>query len=469
MKKSRATNPTAKTIRRPLNGAVLPAECLRAGVGRADITPPQLGRPMLGYADPDRKSERIRDRLHATTVVFDSEAGPSVLISLDVLSVDQPTTAAIRQGVQEQTGIEGSRVMVHPIQTHSGPCTQNIWGWGDRDDEYVFGTLVPSAIATVVQARKSMVPVRIGIGCTRSDVGINRRATDADGNLTGALSGIGLHDPHLTVARIETARGLLANLVHYGAHPTVFGEWSRAVSRDWPGILIDRMEELTKAPTLFFGGATGDVAPRTNALRLTGDQSEAALWETGARAAWDAMDAWRSIKDIRVMPVRTIVRTIDLPYRPLPPLDEARQRVAEFAPQKDSYGTGMCEYKHWSAVLEAHARPLETAYHHPVVATAIGPLAMVPLPGEVFAETSLRLRHYSPFQHTLVASLTDNCLGYFFTRESLARGGYEPWVNRAFSAYSLADGIDDVLVRESLRVLAELHREITPAWPVEPG
>lgn len=440
------------------------ADYLRGGVGRTDITPP-LGCLMMGYPVPDRRAESIRDRLHATSIIFDSPNGPTVLISLDVLVVDVETTAAIRRGVQEQTGIDGSRVMVHPIQTHSGPCTQNIWGWGIRDDEYVFDTLVPGAIKATVQAWTTLSPVRMGVASVHSDAGINRRTLDADGKLTGHLSGLGCHDSHLTVVRVESPRGTLANLVHYGAHPTVFGQESRAISRDWPGILIDRMEQLTNAPTLFFGGATGDVAPRTNALFIVGDQTDAALWETGARAATDAMDAWRSIKDIRSMPVRTIIRNVDLPYRPLPAIDEARQRVAEFAPQKDSYGTGMCEYKHWSAVLEAHSRPVETAYHYSMEATAIGPVAIVPLPGEIFAETSLRLRHYSPFQHTLAASLTDNCLGYFPTRESLARGGYEPWVGKAFGAYLLADGVDDVLVKESLGVLNELHQETTPPWP----
>jgi hypothetical protein len=420
---------------------------------------------MMGYADPDRKSESIRDRLHATALCLEDDGRLAVLISVDVIVVDQETTAAIRKGVQEQTGIDGSLVTVHPIQTHSGPCMQNIWGWGDRDDEYVFGSMVPATVEAVVMAWKTRVPVRIGMGVTRSDAGINRRNPNADGNLDMSQYPIGLHDPNLTVIRFESAERTLANLVHYGAHPTVLGAESRALSRDWPGILIDRMEGLTKAPTLFFGGATGDVAPRTNSLGPVGDGVEAALWETGARAAMDAMEAWRSIKDIRDMAVRTVVGTMDLPYRPLPAVGEAQRHVVSNEPRKNSYGVGMCEYRHWSAVLQAHGRPLQTAYRYPIVVTAIGPLAIVPLPGELFAETSLRLRHHSPFQHTLAASLSHDNLGYFPTRESLARGGYEPWVAKAFGAYLLADGIDDVLVRESLRLLKELHGKMMPPWP----
>ena len=67
-----------------------------------------------------------------------------------------------------------------------------------------------------------------------------------------------------------------------------------------------------------------------------------------------------------------------------------------------------------------------------------------------------------PFQYTLVASLTGDCLGYFPTRESYVRGGYEPWVAKAFSARLLAEGVDDVIVKESVRLLLDLQRQMTP-------
>ncbi|MBZ0172351.1 MAG: hypothetical protein K8E66_08235, partial [Phycisphaerales bacterium] len=83
----------------------------------------------------------------------------------------------------------------------------------------------------------------------------------------------------------------------------------------------------------------------------------------------------------------------------------------------------------------------------------VGPVALVPLPGEPFAEIVLRLRHRSPVQHTLVASTTNGASGYFVTREARARGGYEVWVARAMGAYLPADNLDDVLVEENLRLL----------------
>ena len=65
----------------------------------------------------------------------------------------------------------------------------------------------------------------------------------------------------MTVIKITSPNGTLANIVHYGAHPTVLGSSSRLISHDWPGIMIDPVEKFTKAPTLFINGALGDVAP----------------------------------------------------------------------------------------------------------------------------------------------------------------------------------------------------------------
>jgi hypothetical protein len=68
------------------------------------------------------------------------------------------------------------------------------------------------------------------------------------------------------------------------------------------------------------------------------------------------------------------------------------------------------------------------------------------------------LRDGSPFPYTLCASTTNGSFGYFVTRESLHRGGYEVWVARAMGPYLLAETIDDVLVETNLRLLRELHQ-----------
>lgn len=428
---------------------------LRAGFARTDVTP-ALGTPLGGYPVEDRVAEHIRDPLYANALVLERDGLSVALLSLDWIIIEQAEVAAIRQAVAAQTGIPPENVTIFAIQTHSAPRTLSAFGWGDKVEAYIQATL-PKIVDAVVTAAQQLQPVTVGIGTTQSDVGVNRRQIRADHTVALGVNPWGPYDSVMTVLRFEGHQGSLATLVHYGAHPTVLNGKSRVVSRDWPGIMIDRMEELTGAPVLFINGAVGDVAPRTNFLGAVGD-SEMALLETGTRAATDALRAYRAIKEFRDLELAALTRPIRFPYRPLPDVATARQAVLAAEANKERWGQAMCDYRHWQAVVAAHAGEIATGTDFTQTITQLGPVAIVPFPGEPFAEIVLRLRFASPFAHTLCASTTNGSFGYFVTRESLHRGGYEVWVARAFGAYILVENIDDVLVEANLQLLQELQR-----------
>ena len=426
---------------------------LRAGVYRIDITP-ELGSRLKGYAVPERVGLTIRDRLNATTLVFEYDGLMAAIITLDVITLDDESVAGIRRLAHEKTGIAQENITICTSHTHSGPVTRTNWGWGDRDDAYM-AKMIPVAAQSVVGAAKELVPVRIGIGTTSSDVGVNRRQLLENHTIALGQNPWGPYDREMTVIRIEGPTGTLASLIHYGAHPTVLNDTTRAISRDWPGVMIDRVEHFTKAPALFVNGAAGDVAPRTNTLKAVGD-GEAALQEVGSRAGMDAMRAWRSIRELRLLDMATLTRTMTLPYRPLPALDVAKAELAKCEALKDKPGKGQGEYLHWSAVVgEAMGTP-QTHKVFGQTITRIGPVVLVPMPGDVFSEVTMRIKHHSPFQHTLCAGYTNGSNGYLVTRDSLARGGYEVWFAKVNSAYIFAENLDDVLFEENLRMLREI-------------
>ncbi|MCE7985960.1 MAG: hypothetical protein DYG89_32690 [Caldilinea sp. CFX5] len=433
---------------------------LLAGIGRTDITPP-LGTALAGYPVQDRYAETIRDPLQATALVLARGDVKAAIISLDWILIEQEEVAAIRRLVQAATGIPPANVTVAAIQSHSAPRTFSVFGWGDKDRAYVSAVL-PRIGEAVAQAHANLQPILVGIGTTNSEVGVNRRQIRQDHKVTLGVNPWGLYDPMMTVLRFAGAQGPLATLIHYGAHPTVFGSKSRAVSRDWPGIMVDRVEALTGAPALFINGAVGDVAPRTNFMGAVGD-NEIALLEVGTRAATDALRAYRAIKEFRDLPLAVLTQEILLPYRPLAALDEARRQLVAAEAGKEQWGQPMCDYRHWESVVKAHAGQPETGVTFAQSITQLGPVAFVPFPGEPFTEIVLRLRDYSPFAHTLCASTTNGSFGYFVTRESLHRGGYEVWVAKAYGAYILAETIDDALIDANLQLLRVLHEAGNPA------
>jgi hypothetical protein len=266
----------------------------------------------------------------------------------------------------------------------------------------------------------------------------------------------------MTVVPFKDKSGADAGIiVHYGAHGTAMGS-NRLVSRDWCGVMKDRIESQFPALTVFLNGAIGDVGPRTN--KRSGDGLSAgtgdgihAVREVGYRAATDAITALLSIKEWRTdIVLNTLTEDIYLPYAPLTSLADAEIELMKWEPKKDEWGTPMCEYMHNKAVIEAHKKPILREKIFAQTVTCLGPLAIIPMPGEMFSGISLRLRRLSPFQHTLCCSVTNGSLSYFPTREARHRGGYETRVGKAADAYLLADNIDDALVGENLRILRSL-------------
>lgn len=440
---------------------------LRAGVGRADITPP-LGTPLTGYPDPHckRLAESVRDPLNATAIVVQQGEQTAAIISLDMCVIDDIYVQRIREGVCASTQIPLANIIVSATHSHSTPRTHSTWGWGEPNETYATQIMIPGAIEAAKAAVAKLLPARLGIGTRQSEAGINRRELNEQHQAKLGQLPWGLTDSQMTVLRFDGEHGTIANIVHYGAHPTVLRGDSKLISRDWPGIMVDRLEQLTGATTLYINGAQGDVAPHTSTQLAVGD-GEVALWEAGARAALDAMGVWRRIKEQREVSLGILTQSYELPYRPLTPRDEAIKLRDAAEGDKDLPGTGMCNYRHNNAVVEAHDQPMQTGKAFLQTLIALGPAVFVPVPGEPFTEISLRLRHASPFEHTLVAAATNGSNGYFCSQEQLCRGGYEPWVGRAFGAYLLTDQIDDVLVSENLSMLKTLHQQMLPPWPSE--
>ncbi len=439
---------------------MLKHEKLNAGFGRADITP-QLGVRLGGYGVKERPAEEIFDRLHATAMVLGQAGRLTVVISLDWGCIAAGVIERIRREVHQRVGIPAPHVTVCATHTHSAPNTFAFQGWGGVDEAYVAAVL-PEICRSVEMAHANLRPVRVGFAVTESLVGVNRRGILENGEVRFMADPHAAFDPTMTVAHFKDESGADAGiLVHYGAHGTAMGS-NRLVSRDWCGVMQDRIESQFTAPVLFLNGAIGDVGPRTNfrhgACLAAGEGDGIdAVREVGYRAATDAMRALLAIREWRAgLQLDILNAPIFLPHAPLKPLAAAERDMAQWAERKDEWGEPMCEYMYNQAVVAAHAQPALAGRQFSQTITAIGPLVLAPMPGEIFSGISLRIRAGSPFQYTLCCSVANGSLAYLPTREARHRGGYEIWAGRAVGAHLLADNIDDVLVAENLKLLRQI-------------
>lgn len=427
-----------------------------AGIARRDITPP-LGTELFGYP-LKRIGNAVADGLNATALVLQNGNQSAAIVSLDICLIDEEDVAAIREEVSKATNIDGASITICATHTHSAPTTVGVWGWGEKDRTYLNSIRAGIALA-VLQAQNNLQACRVGFGKTATDIGINRREVLLDGTVGGEQKNPwGPYDSDLTAVRFESASGTVATLVHLGAHPTSRGT-EASISRDWPGVTVDRLETVTGAPVLFLNGAFGDVGPRTTCGGYIGDGAPAAA-EVGLRAAADAMRAWKSIKEFRDVSLQVETSVMHLPNAPLPAREEAEREIAARIEDENERGAAGLEWRYWREVLRAHDVPAQPTRDWRQTLTRIGPLVLVPFAGEIFSEIALRLKHHSPFAYTLCAGASNGSHGYYVTRDSRPRGGYEPWVARGYGAYILADDIDDFLVRENLRLLEELSGKL---------
>lgn len=439
---------------------------LKTGFGRTDITP-KLGTRLGGYGVEHRPAEEILDKLHSTAMVLEQDGTEVVILNLDWVMIGEETVASLREKINKKTGIIKEHINIAVSHSHSSPCTASCWGWGEADYEYI-GSVSNAIVESVIIARDCLQEAEVGFAVTESLTGVSRRLISETNGFDYNADPHGSFDPEMTIVRFRNAGRDIGIIVHYGAHCTAMGA-NRLISRDWCGVMKDRIEGQFNVPILFLNGAIGGVGPRTNVL--VGENNLAAGWgdgiesvrEVGYRAATDAMRALLSIKEWRKgLELNVQVENISIPYAPLKPLEDAQLSLKKYEPVKTQFGWNMCEYEYNRAVIKAYQQKILSGREFTQTIVTLGPLAIVPFPGEVFPGITLRIKHGSPYQHTLCTSVTNGYWAYLFSREAIHRDYgqiFEVWFTRAINGYLFADNIDDVLVEQNLKILRGLNRK----------
>lgn len=425
------------------------------GVARRDITP-KVGCQLYGYR-PNVFSEKVNDNLTATAFVFQYGNVKSAVVSITLCALGTDLADSVREKISKTCGIPYDCIMLCATHTHSGPNTSGNAGWGDRDNDYCDNILVPRLLEAVEEACGRLVYVKVGSAFGNSYVGVNRREFTENNEITLGQCEWAPFNPKMTVISFRDAENKpVANIIHYGCHGTGAGV-NHEISRDWPGVMTDRLEAESGALTAFINGPEGDVGPRLTNGRTTGLHDIKYAMEIGAVAGYDAVNIYKQITHFCDVPMQCVSNVLRLKLAPRVPLDVAKEQLEIFA--KEIFNLGAKKRHYYERVISSYESGYEEKEYieFPQTAIKLGDIAIVGFGFELFSEIGMRINKMSSIGSVLSTALTNGSTGYFPTEDQLCRGGYEIDSFLTTNLQPYAKDADFNLICETLKTLEKLN------------
>lgn len=258
------TAPDRLTLKRAEGTVVYERVPLRAGVGRAELTPREP-MPMYGYANRrcGPVSTGTHDALWAKAVILESARGRVGIVTLDLGSM--VVSARLRERAALELGLDA--LLAAASHTHSGPAFLPPSAAGAAAEAY-YAQVEAAIFSALQQARSTLAPARLRIGRGEARLGYNRLTPREHGRTRAAFDNpervpYGPLDPEFQLLEITTAAGEpRALLMHYAVHAVVLGPTNCQISADYPGVLQSNVEAaLPDVQAMFVQGGAGDINP----------------------------------------------------------------------------------------------------------------------------------------------------------------------------------------------------------------
>lgn len=438
---------------------------LRAGVARADITPPH-GIAHAGWgAQTHQRAAGVDLPLWATALALSDGVETVVIVDIDLIYLWDTEAPGVMRAVERATGLPASHIRLAYTHTHSGPINGATWSsWVKEGAEMVpaYDAIVEQQVAGVArQALAHMRPARYAAGSGEAAINVNRRfQRPEDGAVICGRNWGGPVDQQVQLVRIDALDGApIAAVVNYACHPITVGPDCDMVTPDYPGVLKRVVEQATGATCLFLQGATGDLGPIQGCAQggfheyrrlgsILGHEASRIWWgleprrrreryagtlESGSPLARYA-DEWLADLDGTL---RVGTRELRLPLKAFAPSAELAAATAAHVANLDRLRAegGDLEAIRAETMLAKRAamradlaRRNEGHTHRTVTLQAftIGDSVALPVvPGEPFCQIGLAVKGRSPFAHTLFAGYANIGWAYIPTADAYPLGGYE--------------------------------------------
>ena len=445
---------------------------LKAGFARVNINPP-MGISIRGYFKK-RFAEAILDDLQANALALQCGDVKTLLISIDHCGMAQEISDRCRKAASDASGVPMENIILSATHTHTGP---NIDFESEEEIVREHSVFVERRIADVAKfAVADLKDAKMGYGKgVAPNVAFIRRYVMKDGSIKtnpgvnnpDIVRPVGETDESVNVMRFDREGAETLVFVNFANHPDVVG--GSKISADWPGLLRADVEKiLDNTKCIFFNGAQGDVNhvnvhPKDGDLNGTfmdfDDVSRGyAHAEYIARVVTGGvLQVFDKVKYVDVDTLISEQKVINVPSNRPDPKDMPEAHRINDLHEAGRDNELPYEGMMLTTVVAEAGRMVRLengpdAFDMRLSGMAIGPVAIIGIPGEPFSGIGKGLKATEGYGMILPCCLSNGSQGYFPMQDSYDEGGYEARSSR-FKA-----GVAEFIIEEGKKILNSMLR-----------
>ncbi len=362
-----------------------------AGAAVEDISPDFINKRrirMSGYM-PSRSAVELEAPIEARALAIGDDYSGMLFVVIDTCLVSPLAARCWREKISRKVPLPPDRIFIVTTHTHSGPDLTFIFG-GIPPEYYL--KIRRGVFRAAVRAWESRAPATMLAGAGRHKLGIPRRREYGQES----------YDHDFTVLQWRNDGATIATLVNLACHGVVLPKSSTLLSPDLPGALCRKIDSICGGVTLFAPRDQGDVnpdIPGKNTYEQNGTVADIyRLAEEGAAAIKSAVVNADAVESARL---EIEFRTYRVTIRKLL--------------------SGLINSPIWTGRFSGKPGTIDIEYG----LLTIGDIRGATFPGEVL--TCLGEKMLSCFDSpSLLLTCCNGWHGYFMTKETFRKGGYEP-------------------------------------------
>ena len=435
------------------------------GYHKVNITPEESV-PMGGYNKPsERMSTGYNDYLYATVcAITDANGETAILIGIDLTSSYSRVSHDIRNAIEKEYGIPFENILYSASHMHTGPDLNSDQITSIVRYKKQLQQWVVDAVGAAMEDRK---PATMYIGSAQTE-GLNfvRRYLMNDGTYAGDnfgdySSGYKEHeteaDGQLQLIKFVREGDNDVLLANFQTHPhRASSSTSTILTADLVGVFRTELENQLGIEVCYFSGAGGNINPKS---RITSENITADYKEQGAALAKYAVDVYDSLTEAATGEVksRMVTSTYGTDHSDDHLLDVAKDLYSRYskgtltAAEVKELGKeyGIQGTYHAGAIVGKADEGRTRDFEHYVV--AIGDVAFVGAPEEMFDTNGKQIKEGSPYKMTFILTYCNGSNGYIPSELAWEHGGYEVYKTK------FARGTAELIVAQFLDMLNDMY------------